>query len=147
MKFAVMLMCRAGERGLTPWVLLPTVRAMVNRATPNLPSRDLAATCAFYTRVGFGQEYRDAGWLILTRDGVTLEFFPFADLDPATSSFGCCLRLDDVDGFFETCKAAGVPVTSRGWPRLHPLRLEESGLRTGALIDLDGSLLRVIANP
>ena len=48
---------------------------MVNRATPNLPSRDLAATCAFYTRVGFGQEYRDAGWLILTRDGVTLEFF------------------------------------------------------------------------
>ena len=127
--------------------IAPYRPGMVNRATPNLPSRDLAATCAFYTRLGFAEEFRDAGWLILTRDGVTLEFFPFADLDPATSSFGCCLRLDDVDAFFETCKAAGVPVTTRGWPRLHTPGLEESGLRIGALIDVDGSLLRVVANP
>ena len=80
---------------------------MVNRATPNLPSRDLAATAEFYTRLGFVEEYRDAGWLILTRDGATLEFFTFFDLDPATSSFGCCLRLDDVDAFFQTCVVAG----------------------------------------
>ena len=145
LKFAVVPMCRAGE-GLDPMDVAPYRPGMVNRATPNLPSRDLAATCAFYTRLGFVQEYRDAGWLILTRDGVTLEFFPFADLDPATSSFGCCLRLDDVDAFFESCKAAGVPVTTRGWPRLHPPGLEESGLRIGALIDVDGTLLRLIAN-
>jgi catechol 2,3-dioxygenase-like lactoylglutathione lyase family enzyme len=120
---------------------------MANRATPNLPSRDLQATSAFYTRLGFAEEYLDAGWLILTRDGATLEFFPFADLDPATNSFSCCLRLDDVDAFFETCRAAGLPVTTRGWPRLHPPRLEESGLRIGALIDGDATLLRLIANP
>ena len=120
---------------------------MVNRATPNLPSRDLAATTEFYTRLGFAEEYRDAGWLILTRDGATLEFFPFADLDPATSSFSCCLRLDDVDAFFQTCRAAGLPVTTRGWPRLHPPKLEASGLRIGALIDLDATLLRLIENP
>lgn len=120
---------------------------MVNRATPNLPSRDLAATSAFYARLGFVEDYRDPGWLIVTREGATLEFFPFVDLDPATSSFGCCLRLDDVDAFFETCRAAGVPVTTRGWPRLQPPRLEESGLRIGALIDLDATLLRLIANP
>ncbi|MGB7819263.1 MAG: bleomycin resistance protein [Ornithinibacter sp.] len=120
---------------------------MADRATPNLPSRDLAATSAFYTRLGFTEAFRDAGWLILARHGVTLEFFPFADLDPATSSFGCCLRLDDVDAFFETCRSAGLPVTTRGWPRLHPPRLEASGLRIGALIDLDATLLRLIANP
>lgn len=84
--------------------------------------------------------------MILTRGGVSLEFFPFADLDPATSSFGCCLRLDDVDEFFEACVAAGVPVTTRGWPRLHPPRREASGLRIGALIDPDATLLRVVAN-
>ena len=44
--------------------IAPYRPGMVNRATPNLPSRDLAATCAFYTRLGFGEEYRDAGWLI-----------------------------------------------------------------------------------
>ncbi len=120
---------------------------MVNRATPNLPSRDLAATSAFYTRLGFAEEYRDPGWLILARDGATLEFFPFADLDPATSSFSCCLRLDDVDAFFEACVAAGVPITTRGWPRLHQPVLEESGLRIGALVDVDATLLRLIANP
>ena len=120
---------------------------MANRATPNLPSRDLRATLAFYTRLGFVEEYGDNGWLILTREGATLEFFPFPELDPATSSFSCCLRLDDVDAFYETCVSAGLPVTPQGWPRLHPPRLEESGLRIGALIDLDATLLRLVANP
>lgn len=120
---------------------------MVNRATPNLPSRDLAATSAFYTLLGFSEAYRDDGWLILDREGATLEFFPFTDLDPATSSFCCCLRLDDVDAFFRVCVTAGLPVTTRGWPRLHPPTLEESGLRIGALIDLDATLVRLISNP
>jgi hypothetical protein len=120
---------------------------MANRATPNLPSRDLHATQAYYTRLGFVEDYRDSSWLILTREGATLEFFPFPELDPATSSFSCCLRLDDVDAFYETCVAAGLPVTPQGWPRLHAPRLEASGLRIGALIDLDASLLRLVANP
>ena len=120
---------------------------MANRATPNLPAREFEATSAFYVRLGFVEEYRDEGWMILARDGVTLEFFPYPDLDPATSSFGCCLRLDDVDEFFQACVDAGVPVSTRGWPRLHPPTMEESGLRIGALLDPDASLLRLIANP
>ncbi len=120
---------------------------MVDRATPNLPARDLTATADFYARLGFVQDYRDDGWMILSHGGVSLEFFPFADLDPATSSFGCCLRLDDVDGFFQTCVDAGLPVSHRGWPRLHPPTLEPSGMRIGALIDLDGTLLRLVGNP
>jgi hypothetical protein len=120
---------------------------MADRATPNLPSREFATTSAFYARLGFAQTYRDDGWMILTRDGVTLEFFPFPDLKPAESSFGCCLRLDDVDAFYRLCLDAGLPESTRGFPRLHPPRLEESGLRIGALIDPDGSLLRLIGNP
>ena len=118
-----------------------------NTATPNLPSRDFETTSAFYGRLGFTQTYRDDGWMILTRDGVVLEFFPFPDLDPAESSFGCCLRLDDVDAFYRGCLDAGLRESLRGFPRLHPPRLEESGLRIGALIDPDGTLLRLIANP
>ena len=120
---------------------------MVNRATPTLPSRDFATTAAFYARLGFAEEYHDDGWMILARDGLTLEFFPFPGLDPATSSFGCCLRLDDVDAFVEACREAGLPVTGHGWPRLHLPRLEASGLRIGALIDPDGTLLRLVGNP
>lgn len=120
---------------------------MVDRATPNLPSRDFGATSVFYSRLGFVEGYRDDGWMILTRGSVTLEFFPYPDLDPAASSFGSCLRLDDVDEFFEACVDAGVPQSTRGWPRLHAPRIEESGLRIGALLDPDASLLRLIANP
>lgn len=119
---------------------------MSDRATPNLPARDLTVTATFYAALGFVQEYRDSGWLIMTRGGLTLEFFPFASLDPATSSFGCCLRLDDVDEFYQACLAAGVPEKSTGWPRLHAVQTDTSGLRIGSLIDPDCTLLRLVQN-
>ena len=119
---------------------------MTDRATPNLPSRDFAATAAFFAALGFCERYRDRGWMILERGTLTLEFFPFADLDPAISSFGCCLRLDDVDSFFDECRAAGFDQVDVGWPRLHAPQVEPSGMRIGALVDLDGSLLRLVAN-
>lgn len=120
---------------------------MADRATPNLPARDLVATSAFYTALGFEEDYRDDGWMILVRGGITLEFFAAPEVDPASSGASCCLRLDDAESFLEVCRAAGLPETSRGWPRLHPLQLEDSGLRIGALVDLDGTLLRVVQNP
>ena len=60
--------------------------------------------------------------------------------------FGSCLRLDDLDGFFRECQKAGIPETTVGWPRLEPPRHEASGLRIGALLDPDASLLRLIQN-
>lgn len=120
---------------------------MADRATPTLPSRDLAATSAFYARLGFGESFRDDGWMILSRGEVVLEFFPHPGLDPATSDAGCCLRLDDADSFHALCLAAGIPEATRGWPRVHAPRMEPSGLRIGALIDPDGTLLRLVQNP
>ena len=68
-------------------------------------------------------------------------------LDPKSSAFSCCLRLDDVDGFFETCLEAGIPESTTGWPRVHRPVLEDSGIRIGALVDPDCTLLRLIQNP
>lgn len=119
---------------------------MTDLATPNLPSRDFAATSNFYLALGFTERWRDGGWMILARGPVTLEFFPFPDLDPLTSSFSCCLRLDDADGFYAACRAARVAEGHIGYPRLHPLKREPWGGRVGALIDLDGTLLRIIQN-
>jgi catechol 2,3-dioxygenase-like lactoylglutathione lyase family enzyme len=119
---------------------------MADHATPNLPARDFSATAAFYARLGFGESYRDDGWMILERGGLTLEFFPYPDLDPATSSFSCCLRLDDLDGFYALSRASGLPETTTGWPRLHPPRDEPSGVRVAYMIDPDGTLLRLVQN-
>ncbi|KQM26804.1 MULTISPECIES: bleomycin resistance protein [unclassified Sphingomonas] len=116
---------------------------MMDRATPNLPSRDFAVTSAFYAKLGFGEAWRDAGWMILTRGDLQLEFFPWPDFDPTTSGYGSCLRLDDVDGFYAVALAAGVPVKTTGYPRLQP-PVPQNGLRIGALLDPDCSLLRLI---
>lgn len=81
---------------------------MADHVTPNLPSRDFDVTEAFYAKLGFATSWKDRGWMILQRGGLQLEFFPYPDLDPATSSFGCCLRLDDLDAMVALVNAAGA---------------------------------------
>ena len=84
--------------------------------------------------------------MILRRGTVTLEFFPHPDLEPKSSWFSCCLRLDDLDAFYAVCKSAGIPEKNAGYPRLHPPKLEDWGGRVGALIDIDSTLVRLIQN-
>jgi hypothetical protein len=117
----------------------------MNHATPNLPSRDFEMTATFYVAIGFSVGFRDQGWMILRRGDISLEFFLHPDLNPRTSWFSCCLRLDDLDSFYASCKAAGLPEVKSGQPRLHPPK-EENDMRIGALIDPDGTLLRLIQN-
>lgn len=118
----------------------------MDHATPNLPSRDFEATSQFYSKLGYSETWRDRGWMILKRDGVALEFFPFPDLDPLESSFGCCIRLDDLASFYEVCRNAGIPEACRGQPRLQTPRREQSGLTIGYMVDPDGTLLRLVQN-
>jgi len=117
---------------------------VADAATPNLPSRDFAATARFYAVLGFQEDYRSDGWMILSRGSAMLEFFPYPDLDPYQSAFSCCLRLDDLPAMMRQVEASGVPDARRGIPRYHPPRLEESGLTIAYLIDPDGTLLRLI---
>lgn len=119
---------------------------MTDQATPNLPARDFEATSRFYQALGFVERWRDDGWMILARGDLVLEFFLHPDVDPLTSHFSCCLRVDDLDALYAVCKRAGHPEGTRGYPRLHPPKLEPWGGRVGALIDLDGTLLRLIQN-
>jgi hypothetical protein len=116
---------------------------VTDHATPNLPSRDLDATAAFYARLGFIPTFKNSQWMILKRGGITLEFFPYPDLKPEESWFSCCLRLDDVPSFYELCRAAGLEDKRQGYPRLHAPR-QDGDLMIGALIDLDGTLVRLI---
>ncbi len=118
----------------------------MDQATPNLPSRDFEATSSFYSSLGFEECWRDDGWMILKRDSLRLEFFPYPDLNAAESSFSCCLRLDDMAALYDACKDAGLPEQCWGWPRLHPPKEEDSGLTIAYMVDRDGTLLRLIQN-
>ncbi|MGP9707536.1 bleomycin resistance protein [Brachybacterium sp. AOP24-D1-21] len=120
---------------------------MTDHAVPNLPSRRFEDTIAFYGGFGFELAFRDPAWLILRRGELQLEFFPFPDLVPASSSFMCSVRVDDVDALYRQIREAGVPERETGWPRLHPVRPRPWHLRTGYLIDLDCTQLHLIENP
>lgn len=118
----------------------------MDQATPNLPSTDFDTTSSFFAQLGFEEAWRDDGWMILTCNGMTLEFFPHPNLNPAESWFSCCLRLNDLPTFYSRCLEAGIPEQCWGHPRAQPPKLEESGLKIGALIDPDGTLIRLIQN-
>lgn len=113
-------------------------------ATPNLPSRDLDGTEAFYGAFGFTTTFRDDAWLILRRGDLQLEFYPAPDVDPYASSAMCCLRVADVDELYAAILAAGVPEKRRDMPRLHPVERQDWGLRAGALVDPDGTQLTLV---
>lgn len=115
-----------------------------DRAVPNLPSRSFDTTEAFYSAFGFERTFRDDGWMILVRGGLQLEFFPAPDIDPLASNFMCCLRVADVDELYDAVSRSGVPVASVGMPRLHPVRMQDWGLRAGFLVDPDGTQMTLI---
>ncbi|PKE31053.1 bleomycin resistance protein [Rahnella sp. AA] len=119
---------------------------MTDYATPNLPSRNFDATQRFYGSLGFTPTYVDDGWLIMTRSGITLEFFLHVDLDPLTSWFSCCLRVDDTDAIFDAFIAAGIGQDTKSHPCIYLPKMQPFGLKMGAMIDIDGTLLRVIEN-
>jgi catechol 2,3-dioxygenase-like lactoylglutathione lyase family enzyme len=110
---------------------------------PILPSRDLAATAAFYARLGFEQtRLWPNEYLIVTRGDVGLHFFFAPDVDPWTSIAGCYLYVSDVDSPFAEFARLGLP--REGIPRLHGAPQDSDyGLREFAVVDPDGNLLRI----
>lgn len=119
---------------------------MPDRITANLPARDMTATQAFYARLGFAPSFRDDGWMILERGPLMLEFFPHPELDPATSWFSACLRVDDPDALQAEWGSLGLPTDQTAIPRITCFFRPGAAPRMFALVDPDGSLLRVIDN-
>lgn len=117
---------------------------MTDRTVPNLPSRDLDRTTAFYAAFGFATTFRSDEWLILRHGDIELEFFRFDDLVPAQSSFMCSVRVDDVDAWYSRIRASGVPERATGCPRLLAVREQPWGQRAGFLVDPDGTQLHLI---
>tara|TARA_B100000809_G_C14886212_1_gene441032 strand:+ start:301 stop:672 length:372 start_codon:yes stop_codon:yes gene_type:complete len=119
---------------------------MPSLATPNLPSSDFQRTFEFYAKLGFVENYRDQGWMILKRDSLILEFFFKADNDPKTSWFSACFRVDDLDALYAGFCEAEISQDNKAIPRMGEIVEEPHGIRLFYLIDADGSLIRCIDN-
>ena len=119
---------------------------MPDRAVPNLPSRDLAGTAAFYGGFGFIELYRDDGWLVLRRGELQLEFFRKDALDPKGHDFACTVRVRDLQELYDAVRAAGVPEVRYGLPSIRPIATQPWGQQMSTVLDPDGNLLRMIAD-
>jgi hypothetical protein len=117
-----------------------------DRITANLPASDFGRTEAFYQRLGFATDFRDEGWMIMSRGMLEVEFFGFPDVDPLTSSFSACIRVDDLDGLYADFGLAGLSSNPHATPRLTPPVKMRGVPRMFALVDCDGSLLRCLQN-
>lgn len=116
---------------------------MADVITANLPAIDMGRTSQFYEALGFIEAFRDTNWMILSRGPLVLEFFPYPDLNPYESSFSACVRVSDVDGLYGAWSIANLP--QKGMPRMTAPVNEPWGFRAFALVDLNGSLLRVMS--
>jgi catechol 2,3-dioxygenase-like lactoylglutathione lyase family enzyme len=117
---------------------------MGDYAAPTLPSRDLAATEAFYTRLGFMTNVKADNWMILSRGALTAEFFPMPQINVNESWFGACFHVDDLDALHAAFSNAGIPST--GVPRLTEPYRAPFGLRKFEMIDEDGNLIHCLEN-
>lgn len=116
---------------------------MSDRITANLPGIDFGATAAFYEKLGFKVDFKDAGWMILSRGALEIEFFPYPDLNPWESSFSACVRVSDANALHKEWSKLGLP--GEGIPRLTAPWDDPSGHRMFALLDPNGSLLRCMS--
>ena len=111
-------------------------------AIPILPSRSLSDTLTFYRQLGFEGEVHGYGdYAILTRGTVELHFFTYRDLVPAESSAMCYIRVSDVESIYRAFALAELP--RKGIPRQDALEDKPWGMREFAIVDPDGTLIRI----
>ncbi len=114
---------------------------MLEKLSPILPSRDLAATERFWARLGFTTVYLEpAEYLLMKREGAEVHFFAHPGLDPAANDHGAYLRPSDIRALHAEWSALGLPES--GVPRYVPLEDKAWGMAELALIDPDGNLVR-----
>lgn len=112
-------------------------------AIPQLPARSMDRTDAFYRRLGFDFEVvsPNGDYAIAQLGTLEVHFFLNQSLVPEQSSFGCYFRVGDVARLYAAFSQAGLPVA--GIPRITALESKPWGMREFAIIDEDGSLIRI----
>ena len=119
---------------------------MTERAVPILPSRDLAETFAFLERLGFqnaGAHWSEWNYLIVSRGGIELHFFPHPEVDPLSTDAMCYLRVEDADALYAEWSEVGVENDPSTGSRLMPPETTAYGMREFALVDKSGNLYRI----
>jgi hypothetical protein len=109
--------------------------AVVRRAAPIFPVRDLDVSLNHYRRLGFAvREYHGGGYGFANRDGVEIHLGVMPRPDSETVKHSAYLWVDDSDALAEEWRRVGAEV--------HMPEDTEWGQHEGAMVDPDGNILR-----
>jgi catechol 2,3-dioxygenase-like lactoylglutathione lyase family enzyme len=119
---------------------LPSIHAIkFGRAAPGLAVSDIQAAHAFYAGVlGFSKVFENGdpvGFMVLKKDGAEIHLSQARELRP-TMVNAFHLFVDDVEGLYSLCQAAGVRI-------IKSLKDQDYGQRAFVLADPDGNRIDV----
>jgi catechol 2,3-dioxygenase-like lactoylglutathione lyase family enzyme len=120
------------------------ILAAMDLAIPSLPYRSRKETAEFYRRLGFkviAHDDDEDTYLIATRGTIELHFFSHREVDPCESYAICYIRVQDADALHAEFSRLALPAA--GIPRLTAIEDKPWGLREFAVVDPNGSLLRI----
>lgn len=108
---------------------------MLQKAIPMLASLNEEETIKFYTeKLGFTFHSSWDGYLIFSRDGVSIHHWPTTDPEIPKAT-GCYINVTDVNKLYTELKAQGV---------VHPngdLKDMEWGMRQFSILDNNGNII------
>ena len=111
-----------------------------------LPAHSLDRTTRFYAALGFETLFREdvpGGYLVLHREAVMLPFARQGSGAPSVDMVSFRINVDDLERCHAEWRAALVATAA---PRLGAIRSTKAG-REFALVDLDGTALRICQRP
>jgi hypothetical protein len=109
--------------------------AVVKRAAPIFPVRDVGASLSHYQKLGFTvREYQGGGYGFANRDGVEIHLGVVPDVESGSAKHSAYLWVDDADALAHEWLAVGADV--------HMPEDTEWGQHEGALVDPYGNILR-----
>lgn len=116
---------------------------MSDKAIPQLPAISMERTIDFYKRLGFSVKPVSPGgdYAIADRGTLEIHFFLHQALVPTESAFGCYFRVADADSLYSEFHLLGLP--SKGIPRITAIEDKPWGMHEFAIIDENGSLIRI----
>ena len=113
---------------------------MLEKMSPILPSRDIAASEAFYAKLGFHTVFKNAEYLLMKRENAEVHFFLRLKHRPEASDHAAYLRPSDIDALSAEFAKLNLPRT--GIPRFEPAETKPWRMRELIIVDPDGNLIR-----
>lgn len=113
---------------------------MLEKMSPILPSRDIAASEAFYARLRFFTVFKSNEYLLMKREGAEVHFFLYEKHRPEASDHAAYLRPSDINAL--SAEFARLNLPRSGIPRFEPAETKPWRMRELVIVDPDGNLLR-----